>query len=118
MYAFVEAEKVTYPIALLCRVLRLPKSAFYASRAPKVTARQVQEDQLRPKIERLFTAHKKRYGQPRIAHALREQGERVGPHRVRRLMNELGLQAKTRRKRVRTTYGCRANAASPHSCET
>ena len=64
MYAFVEAEKVTYPIALLCRVLRLPKSAFYASRAPKVTARQVQEEQLRPKIERLFTAHKKRYGQP------------------------------------------------------
>ena len=28
-------------------------------------------------------------------------------------MNELGLQVKTRRKRVRTTHGCRANAASP-----
>ena len=98
MYAFVEAEKVTYPIALLCRVLRLPKSAFYASRAPKVTARQVQEEQLRPKIERLFTAHKKRYGQPRIATCtakMQDQASRVliacaAP------MYELGLQVKTR----------------------
>ena len=117
MYAFVEAEKVNYPIALLCRVLGLSQSAFYASRTPKVTARQERDARLRLKIERLFTAHKKRYGRPRIVPALRNEGECVGPHRVRRLMNELGLQAKTYRKRVRTTHGCAANQASPHLVE-
>ena len=117
MYAFVEAEKVHYPVALLCRVLRISQSAFYASRVPTVTARQVQDGRLRPKIERLFTAHKKRYGRPRIVHALRDEGEHVGPNRVRRLMNELGLQAKTYRKRVRTTHGCATNQASPNLVE-
>ena len=114
MYVFVEAEKVNYPIALLCRVLRLSQSAFYASRVPKVTARQVADSRLRPKIERIFASHKRRYGCPRIVHTLREQGEHVGANRVRRLMNELGLQARTRRKRVRTTHGCAANLASPN----
>ena len=114
MYAFVEAEKVNYPIALLCRVLRLSQNAFYASRTPKSTARHVQDARLRDKIERIFAAHKRRYGRPRIVHALRDEGECIGANRVRRLMKELGLQAKTHRKRVRTTQGCAANQASPH----
>ena len=69
---------------------------------------------LREQIASVFKTHRSRYGRPRIANALRQDGVAIGANRVRRLMNELGLQAKTRRKHVRTTYGCRANAASPN----
>ena len=114
MYAFVEAEKVHYPVALLCRVLRLSQSAFYASRKSVVTQRQRQDAQLSGQMGRVFKAHRSRYGRPRIVNELRQNGVCVGPNRVRRLMKELGLQAKTSRKRVRTTHGCQANAASPN----
>jgi hypothetical protein len=30
VYAFIEAEKTTHPVALLCRLLKVARSSFYA----------------------------------------------------------------------------------------
>lgn len=44
------------------------------------------------------------YGSPRIWRALREQGHRVGEHRVARLMRHDGLRAKAAKKWQATTH--------------
>lgn len=116
-----EAEKEKYPIKLLCRVLEISESRYYAWRKNESENRRcarVREDEaLRKRVKEIFDDHQGRYGLPRIRWTLRMEGIHVGPHRLRRLMNELGIQGKTRRKRTRTTFGCTLNAASPNLLE-
>ncbi len=38
-YRFIQAEKATYPVALLCRVLQVARSAYYAWARRGVSAR-------------------------------------------------------------------------------
>jgi len=49
-------------------------------------------------VRRVFEQHKGNYGAPRITEELRALGHRINRKRVERLMREMGLQAKQRRK--------------------
>lgn len=91
-----------YPLALVARVLAISRAAHY--RSPGSGSRAVEDAQLLQRIEGIFTQHKKRYGSPRIHLQLREEGHRCGENRVARLMSQVGLFAKTpKRKTPRTT---------------
>ncbi|PJM91349.1 hypothetical protein [Streptomyces sp. CB01373] len=52
VYAFIEAEKTTHHVALLCRLLKVARSSFYAWLAGEKTrrARQVADDVLAHEI--------------------------------------------------------------------
>ncbi|MFF5403917.1 hypothetical protein ACFY8K_03355 [Streptomyces misionensis] len=52
VYAFIEAEKTTHHVALLCRLLSVARSSFYAWLAGEKTrrARQVADDVLAHEI--------------------------------------------------------------------
>jgi len=91
-----------HPTNLLCAVLAASRSGYYQWRT--ATARSRADEALRPKIKAAHAASHGTYGSPRVAAALRTQGEHVGRHRVARLMRELGLSGRQRRRyRVRTT---------------
>ena len=49
-------------------------------------------------IRRVFDQHQGNYGAPRITEELRALGQRINGKRVERLMREMGLQAKQKRK--------------------
>ena len=105
-YHFIAAEKAlrVWPVVVMCRVLGVSTSAFYAWVASPV--RGGSDDQLlRVHIRAIHRQSRETYGSPRILAELREQGFRVSRKRVARLMREegvAGLPAK-RAFRVATT---------------
>jgi transposase InsO family protein len=101
-FRFVEAEKAHYPIRLMCRCLRVSRSGYYAWRKRPSSARAKQDARLRVEIAVSHTASRRTYGSPRILRDLREEGHRVSRKRVARLMRELGLEGR-RKRRFRAT---------------
>jgi putative transposase len=103
-YRFIEAEKASYPTTVLCDVLEVGRSGFYAWRS-RAECRRAQEDRrLAVDVKVAFESSRLRYGSPRVYAELRAQGLAVGRHRVARLMRIQGLQARKRRRFiVRTT---------------
>lgn len=71
------AEKDNYPIAWMCRQLNVPGSSFYAgrARAGKVTATQARRDELKPRIQRVFTFLRGAGGCRRVAALLMQQAQ-------------------------------------------
>ena len=101
-FRFIEAEKALYPIRLLCRCLAVSRSGFYAWRKRAPSARAQQDARLKVEIAASHTASRRTYGSPRIVRDLREAGHPVSRKRVARLMRELGLEGR-RKRRFRTT---------------
>ena len=92
----------TYPVAVICRVLEVPRSSFYAKRAQQARAPQRQDQSLKAKLEALAAAWPC-YGYRRMTEQLRREGHPVGRKRVRRLMDEMGLLGRKPTRKVRTT---------------
>lgn len=78
-YRFIDAEKAAYPVMLLCRVLGVARSGYYAWQHRGVSAR-TQAD------ERLTVQSRATYGVPRVHAELQAYGVRCGSKRVARLM--------------------------------
>ena len=92
------AHRAIFPIAAMCRVLRLSRSGYYAWLKRPPSARVRRDLELQAHILRIWSASGKTYGRPRIHAVLRMEGERVSPKRVGRLMKGLGIQGVTRRR--------------------
>jgi transposase InsO family protein len=97
-YQFIQAEKAHDPIEVLCRVLHVARSGFYAWCRRRESARQRQNAWLLAHIRACYRASHGRYGSPRIYQDLRAQGIRVGRHRVARLMRQHDLRSVCRRR--------------------
>lgn len=101
-YTFISSEKVAFPIAVLCRVMGVSPSGYYASLGREPSAHARGDSVLGAKTTAFFKASKQRYGSPRIHADLKASGVRVSRKRVARLMRENGQKARNRR-RFRTT---------------
>ena len=62
------------------------------------------DQELKDKIQSIFTEHKGNYGYRRIHLELRNRGYLVNQKRVQRLMKVLNLQAKMRQKRKYSSH--------------
>jgi transposase InsO family protein len=102
-YAFVRAEKARWPVRILCRVLGVAPSGYYAweNRPPSEHAKT--DQRLAVLIRSAHNASRRLYGSPRVHAALKHAGHRVGRKRVARLMREEGLVGRFRPRRVSTT---------------
>ncbi|MGW6145580.1 IS3 family transposase, partial [Streptomyces sp. NPDC055140] len=89
------------PVAFLCRVLKVTRSAYYAHLAarPARRTRRREEDALVGEIRVLHAGSRGAYGAPRIHAALRRAGRVVNLKRVERLMREHSISGITRRRR-------------------
>ena len=94
-----KAYRARFPIRVMCRVLGLSPSGYYAwlKRPPSNRARRDQA--LREKIVQVWNENRRVYGRPRLHAELRARGERTSPKRVGRLMREAGIQGVSRRHR-------------------
>lgn len=89
---------------MLCRVLGLARSGYYAWRAQPAPSAHAQRDtDLTTQIRTIVVASRQTYGSPRVHAELRAQGVRVARKRVARLMRQARLVARQRPRRVRTT---------------
>lgn len=97
-FVFIDAEKASYPIRILCRVLQVSRSGYYAWRTRMPSARDLEDERLRPKVVEAFKTGRGTYGSPRVHAELLDQGFEVGRKRIARLMREMGLQGVSPRK--------------------
>jgi putative transposase len=102
-YACIRRHRHQFPLTLMCRLLGVSRSGFYAAerRAPSVRAQCDQN--LRAIIGAIHETSRATYGSPRIHRELRAAGKPIGRNRVARLMRESGLRAKPNRRYRPTT---------------
>lgn len=97
-FAFVRAEKARFGVPMLCRMLRISRSGYYAWTKRELSAHALRDAELGARIVLLHRESRGTYGSPRILDALREKGERVGRKRIARLMRERGISGAFQRK--------------------
>lgn len=95
-YAFIEQERCYYAVELLCRVMRVSRSGFYAWRRRPKSERAKQDEKLTEQITSIYSNSRYTYGAPRIHAELQDQGTRCGKKRVARLMRLAGLRGKSK----------------------
>jgi transposase InsO family protein len=113
-FAFIQAEKAHYPVVVLCAVLGVSRSGFYAWQRRPPSARSRGDARLGAEIAATYARSQKRYGSPRIHRALRKRGLRVGKKRVARLMRETSLIARAKRRFRRTTDSRHTHPIAPN----
>lgn len=102
-YAFILAMAVAYPVALMCKLLEVSRSGFYAWRDRPAPARTREDAFLAVEVTAVHKRSRGRYGSPRVHAELRDRGIAVGRKRVERLMRQEGLSARRRRRFRKTT---------------
>src|SRR5262249_8102323 len=113
-FRFVEAEKANYPVGMMCRLLHVARSGFYAWRKRPESNWARTEKRLTVEVRSVFEQSHRRYGSPRIHPELRAQRQAVGRPRVARLMRIQGLQARKRRRFISTTASDHALTVAPN----
>ena len=92
-----------YPVALMCRVLHVTKSAYYDWKQRGATVVGAEEFALCARMKALFAQSRDSLGSRGMVRQLRKEGHVMGRYRARRLMKRLGLTAKFKRKYRITT---------------
>jgi putative transposase len=102
-YRFIAEARVSYPVQRLCAVLEVSASGFYDWLKREAAPRDQANAALAERIRAVHQMSRQTYGYLRVHAELRVQGERVGKHRVARLMAQMGLVTKGRRRFKVTT---------------
>jgi putative transposase len=107
----VRAHRAHHPVTMLCRLLEISASGYYAWSTRPASARARADADLLDRIRAIHARSRGTYGVPRIHAELAAQGIQVSRKRVARLMGAAGLAGVSRRKGPRTTI--RAKDARP-----
>ena len=93
-YRWVERYRGRYPLRMRCRLLRLGVSGDYSWRSRLPRRRSQANEGLKRAITRIHRHSGAVYGSPKIRWTLLAQGQRVGRHRIARLMRALRLRGR------------------------
>jgi putative transposase len=97
----VTSEHEEWPIVVMCPVLEVHRSGYYAWRHRRHTQQLDKRDRENQKlcvaIRKVHRSSNERYGSPRMTAALHNQGFRCSRGRVARLMQANNIKAKRRR---------------------
>ncbi len=92
-----------YPVRVMCRVLDISPSGYYAWRKRAPSARSKANAALLKKIERFHTRSDGTYGAPRIHADIKADNDGASLNRVARVMSTAGIQGVSPRKWTTTT---------------
>ncbi len=111
-FQLIEAEKTSFPVKFMCRMLGVSRSGYYGWRGRLSSTSNRANVALTERIQEIHRRSRETYGSPRVHAELRALGIRCGRKRVARLMREAGLRGCLRgRRRVTTRRGKDAPAA-------
>jgi putative transposase len=102
-YRLIEAERTSFPVHLMCRMLEVSRSGYYGWRDRPPSKRSRENAALVEKVREIHQRSRETYGSPRVHAELRSIGTRCSRKRVARLMREAGLEGCIRGLRKRTT---------------
>lgn len=116
-FAFIASKEVAFPVAVMCEVLEVSTSGYYAAKKRPPPKRVAEDARLAAEVA---VAHKQSrgiYGSPRVHRELRAKGVRVSKKRVERLMREKGLRGRRKRRFVHTTDSRHEHPLAPNLLE-
>jgi len=113
VHRFIAAERANHTVALLCRVLGVSRTGFYAAEGREPCQRAQDDKRIEAAIREVHSDSRETYGAPRVHAMLRRRGIRVGRKRVARLMRRAGISGLVKRKRGRTTIRVPGVATRP-----
>jgi transposase InsO family protein len=117
-YAWIERNKLLWPVCVQCRVLSVSASGYrqHQARQKKIlTRRHLSETALLVEIRAVYAEARGAYGWPRVWRQLKAIGVRVGKRRVERTMRHNGIRARGKRRfRVSTTDSNHALPIAPN----
>jgi putative transposase len=103
LFDFVKTYQAVYPVELMCRLLGVSPSGYYAWCQRGRSTRDQADEVLRERIKAIHRWSDGTYGVPRILEELRGEGTRISGKRVARLMRQERLQGVSRRPGIKTT---------------
>ena len=96
--------RLTYPLALVCRVLGVSRSGYYAWLRRPVSKRAQEDGRLEIEIRAAHRRTRETFGPERLQRDLAAHGVKVGVLRIRRIRKKLGLRCKQVRRFKVTTH--------------
>jgi putative transposase len=96
-YTFIAAHRAQFRVGIMCRVLGVKRSGYYAWRKRTPSTRAQDDAALLALIQKEHEKSRNTYGSPRIHVVLQRQGVLCGHNRVARLMQRHGIIAHSRR---------------------
>ena len=106
-FAWIAGQRERYPLEVMCRVLQVSRSGFYAwqdRQGQEPCGRAKRRAELTAKIRQVHQESRCTYGSPRVYHELKARGEDVCENTVAKLMNQQGIRSVVKRRfRMKTT---------------
>ena len=103
-FDFVVTHRGTWPVLLICDMLGVSRSGFYAWCDRAESARAQTDAALVVAMRASFELSDRTYGARRILRDLHAEGDTVGLHHVQRLMRLHALRARPRPSRAAGRY--------------
>lgn len=120
-YAWIDRNRGHWPLSVLCEQLDVSVSGYHqhalrlgAKDGRKSGSNRISDDALLAHIKAIHVQVKGEYGWPRMWKELLARGMRVGKERVRKLMKQHGIKARTKRKFKATTNSAHDLPVAPN----
>jgi len=95
--------RLTYPVPLLCELLDVSDSGYYAWKSRRPSRRAQEEARLEVEIMAAHRRTRQSYGPERLQKELKDHGITVGVSRIKRIRKKLGIRCRQKRKFKATT---------------
>jgi transposase InsO family protein len=113
-FEFIRVEKGNFPVSILCCVLEVSRSGFYAWIRRPAAPRDVKQAELTVRVKAAHERSRGTYGSPRVHRELQAQGVVVSLKTVAKSMRNAGIQGRSKRRFKRTTDSRHADPIAPN----
>ena len=111
-FRFVQENRETFRVGMMCRVLKVSRSGYYAWCHREPSGREREDRRHAGAIRKVHRESRCTYGSPRVHQALQQAGTLCGRHRVARIMREEGLRGRAA-QRFRSVSTKRSTLPAP-----
>jgi len=112
-YAFIKSHRTTFSVNLMCKVMEVTRSTFYDWLNRPESARSRNDRRLGEEVRKAHEKSRGIYGARRIRQELVKDGEPISRTHVGRLMQQQGLESKSKRKFKATTHSNHGRPVTP-----
>jgi len=116
-YKFVEEYSIIWKVQTICKVIEVSRSGYYRWVKENRNENRKGDTEIAVKIAEVFQQSRRTYGARRIRHELAKKRMRIKERRISRLMKEMGLKVKTKKKFKITTDSDHKLAIVPNLLE-
>lgn len=113
-FEFIAARKAEFPVSVMCDVLKVKQSGYYAHLKRPESKHKKDDLRLKVHIRASHKRSKKTYGSPRIYDDLKEDGIATSRKRIARLMREDKISGNPVKKFKRTTDSAHDKPIAPN----